>query len=78
MRSCSAFSSKEVNAGVFVVHPRPYPAMSGILPQAPDAKVFWFFSSEKNIPFPLSHSGLEKWAQSQTPHPIAARKSEKI
>jgi hypothetical protein len=28
-----------------------YPAKSRIYPRAPEAKVFWFFSSEKNIFF---------------------------
>jgi hypothetical protein len=31
-------------------------AMAGIYPWAPEAKVFWFFSSEKNI---LLSSGCE-------------------
>jgi len=29
---------------------RAFPAMAGIYPRAPDIKVFWFFSSEKNSP----------------------------
>ncbi len=27
----------------------PYPAMAGIYPLVPKVKVFWFFSSEKNM-----------------------------
>jgi hypothetical protein len=35
---------------------RRYPAMAGISSWAPDAKVFWFFSSEKNmLPSLLGH-----------------------
>jgi len=40
-----------------------YPAMSRIYPRAPEAKVFWFFSSEKNTLF----TGLKTAHRGTTP-----------
>jgi hypothetical protein len=43
------FFSEEKNQKTFISPPVPsYPAMACIYPWAPEAKVFWFFSSEKN------------------------------
>ncbi len=44
------FFSEEKNQKTFIPGAAPtLPAMSRIVPWAPEAKVFWFFSSEKNI-----------------------------
>jgi hypothetical protein len=44
------FFSEEKNQKTFMSAPLPsYPAMAWTYPRAPEAKVFWFFSSEKNI-----------------------------
>jgi hypothetical protein len=44
------FFSEEKNQKTFIFWLLPNsPAMSRIYPWAPEAKVFWFFSSEKNI-----------------------------
>jgi hypothetical protein len=45
------FFSEEKNQKTFIFSARPNsPARSWIYPWAPEAKVFWFFSSEKNMP----------------------------
>jgi hypothetical protein len=43
------FFSEEKNHKTFICSTLPnYPAMSRVHPRAPEVKVFWFFSSEKN------------------------------
>jgi hypothetical protein len=48
-KGSKAFFSEEKKQKTFIFSALPNaPATSRIYPRAPEAKVFWFFSSEKN------------------------------
>jgi len=60
-----SFFSEEKKQKTFISPPPPRsPAMAGMHPWAPETKVFWFFSSEKNILGMSRAIRLERFAES--------------